>query len=113
MSFKQIKRQRAKKAVTPSLLPSLTPYQILWNPIVTEKAYAMIESLNTYAFKVPMLATKADVKASLSYVYDVVPSSVRVVSVPRKWRMQRKLVRRAYKKVYVTLPEWKSIDLAA
>jgi hypothetical protein len=27
--------------------------------------------------------------------------------------MQRKLVRRAYKKVYVTLPEWKSIDLAA
>lgn len=113
MSFKKIRRQRAQKAVTPSLLATRTPYQILWKPVVTEKAYWMVESHNTYVFRVPMQATKADVKASLWYVYDITPSSVRIVSVPRKWRMQRKLVRRAYKKAYVTLPEWKSIDLAA
>lgn len=113
MSFKDIKRQRVKKSITPSLLQTLTPYQILGKPVVTEKAYAMIDSLNTYVFKVPMQATKVDVKASLDYVYNVTPSSIRSVSVPRKGRMQRKLVRRAYKKVYVTLPKWKSINLAA
>lgn len=84
MSFKDIKRKRAIKSVTPSLLGTLTPYQILGQPLITEKAHGMIQNQNTYAFKVPMQATKADVKASLDYVYKVVPSSVRTVSVPRK-----------------------------
>ena len=59
-----------------------------------------------------MSADKADVIQSLQFVYDVTPSSVRILNVPSKGRMNRKLVRKAYKKAYVTLPAGKSIDLA-
>jgi large subunit ribosomal protein L23 len=112
MVFKDILRQRARKSTTVKALQKYSPYQILWKPIVTEKAYKQIESTNIYTFRVHSEATKTDVKASLLVVYGVQPLSLRLVSVPYKWRSQRKLVRRAYKKVFVTLPEWQKIDLA-
>ncbi len=108
-----IKKRRAKKAISPAILWELTPYQILGAPLMTEKAYKQANDLNTYSFRVHKQANKNDVKLSLFALYWVKPKSVRIINVPYKWRMQRKLVRKAYKKAIISLQEWDSIELAA
>ncbi len=106
-----IKKRRAKTAISPRALGKLTPYQIIGAPLMTEKVYKLANDLNTYTFRVHKDANKNDIKISLWVLYDVTPKSVRVMNVPYKWRLQRKLVRRAYKKAIVTLHEGDSIEL--
>lgn len=112
MSFKEIKNRRARKAQEGALIGKLSPYQIIWKPIITEKAYKMVEDKNIYTFRIHRDANKNDVKQSLKAIYDVVPVSIRTVVVPSKWRMYRKTVRKGYKKAYVSLAKWDSIELA-
>lgn len=113
MSFKEILRRRARKQVTPTALGKLSPYQVLGTPVVTEKAFWQMESANTYTFLVHLNATKPDVIAALQYIYKVTPISLRVINVWNKVRQRRGIVRRAYKKVYVTLKAGESIELSA
>lgn len=113
MSFKEILRSRAKKQTTPRVVAELSPYQILGLPVVTEKAFAQMEQQNTYVFLVHNQATKVDVVASLLYIYKVTPLSVRVVTVGKKIRLRRGIVRKAHKKVYVTLKKGDTIELGA
>jgi len=89
MTFKDILRRRAKKQTAPQLLATLTPYQIIGNPIVTEKAFGQIEKSNTYTFVVHDDATKPDVVASLLYLYKVTPLSLRLIRVQTKTRSRR------------------------
>jgi len=107
----RIKQRRAKTAISPRALGTLTPYQIIGAPLMTEKVYKMAEESNTYTFRVHKTANKNDIKLSLAALYDVTPKSVRVMNVPYKGRMQRKLVRRAFKKAIVTLKEGDKIEL--
>lgn len=72
----------------------------------------MVEDLNTYVFKVHNKANKNDVKLSLKTLYGVTPKSVRMMKVISKGRMYRKLVRRSYKKAYVSLKKGDKIELA-
>lgn len=113
MAFKEILRRRAKKQVTPQLLWTLSPYQILGTPIITEKAFGQMEKINVYTFLVHDTATKTDVVAALQYIYKVTPLSIRVVNSWIKIRQRRGVVRKAYKKVYVTLKTGDSIELSA
>jgi ribosomal protein L23 len=46
-------------------------------------------------------------------LYKITPLKVNVVSVVFKWRNNRKLVRRAYKKAIITLSQKDKIDVAA
>ncbi len=109
----RIKKSRAKKAISPKMLGTLSPVQIIGSPLMTEKVYKLANDHNTYTFRVHKDANKNDVKLSIQSLYDVTPKSVRIMNVPYKGRLQRKLVRRAYKKAMVTLKEWESIELAA
>jgi ribosomal protein L23 len=72
---------------------------------MTEKVYKLAEKFNTYTFRVHNHANKNDVKLSLQALYNVKPKAVRIINVPYKGRMQRKLVRRAHKKAIVSLYE--------
>ena len=54
MAFKDILRRRAKKQVTPQLLGTISPYQILGTPIITEKAFGQMEKINVYTFLVQL-----------------------------------------------------------
>ena len=72
----------------------------------------MVEDLNTYVFRVAHGANKNDVKLSLKKLYGVTPRSVRITNVVTKGRMYRKLVRRGYKKAYVSLQQGDKIELA-
>jgi len=113
MTFKQILQKRAKRSTQGKMLWKLSPYQILGKPMITEKAYKMVEDQNIYTFRVHRDANKNDVSLSLQTIYNVKPTSVRVMTVKSKWRMYRKLVRKSYKKAYVSLKKWESIELAA
>lgn len=113
MVYKDILRRRAKKQTTPSVLGKLSPYQIIGKPVITEKAFSQMENQNTYVFLVHDDASKVDVVASLEYLYKVKPLSIRVVNVGKKLRMRRGVVRKAIKKVYVTLKKWDKIELSA
>lgn len=112
MTFSDILRKRAQKSQSAKALKNMSPYQILGEPVVTEKAYKQVEQLNTYMFRVHQKATKIDVKESLVALYNVAPLSVRIQHVVRKGRLNRKLVRRAYKKAIITLKKGEKIDLA-
>jgi len=112
MTYRQILQRRAKKNSEGAVLWKLTPFQIIGKPIITEKAYKMVEDMNTYVFKVAQGANKNDVKLSLQKLYGVSPSSIRIMNVVAKGRMHRKLVRRAYKKAYVALKQGDKIELA-
>lgn len=112
MSFKKILQKRAKKASSPKVLWKLSPYQIIGNPIITEKAYKKVENFNTYTFRVHKDANKQDVRYSLQAIYNVNPVTIRLMNVPYKWRARRALVRRAYKKAEVRLNVWDKIELA-
>lgn len=107
------KLQRHKKSWTTSLLGDLSPQQIILKPLITEKSLSLIDDNNTYVFHVHSRATKIDVKKSIESIFGVSPSGVRTVVVPFKWRMQRKLVRKSYKKAYVSLSVWDSIEFVS
>lgn len=116
MTFKQIKRKRAKKQQVLWLIAKgLHPYDILINPIVTEKTYVaedveLKERKNVYYFKVPRASTKNDVKYAIQYIYGIEPLAVRTSVLPQKIRMQKGVVRKSFKKAIVTLPKGKTID---
>jgi ribosomal protein L23 len=46
-------------------------------------------------------------------LYKVHPDGINMVKVVYKWRNQRKLVRKAYKKAIVTLPKNEKIELGS
>jgi large subunit ribosomal protein L23 len=111
MTFRQILQQRAKKQLDVKALKSLTPYDVLLSPIVTEKTYKQQETANVYTFKVHADANRNDIKKAVTYLYKVTPLSVRLLTVPYKGRMQRQLVRRAYKKAIITLDKKDKIEV--
>lgn len=111
MSFKETLQRRAIKNNSTKVIPEITPYDVVIKPVYTEKTYKMTNNENKYVFKVHKDANKVDVKESIKYIYGVEPKKVNLVSVPRKGRAMRSLVRRYYKKAIVTLKEWDKIEL--
>lgn len=116
MAYIDILRQRAKKAITPKLLDSFSPYEVILAPVLTEKAYAAGDvdekkGERKYFFKVHANATKADVKQSILTIYGVQPVAVNLLWTKEKGRANRKLVKRAYKKAIVTVPAGKKLPV--
>jgi ribosomal protein L23 len=48
----------------------------------------------------------------LQSIYNVTPVSVRLITVPMKWRARRAMVRRSFKKAIVRLKDGEKIELA-
>jgi len=111
MTFRQKLQRRAIKNTEAKALKSFSPYDVIVAPILTEKSHLSQEKGNKYSFKIIGEANKNDVKKSIEYLYKVSPIKVNIVSVPFKWRGQRKLVRSEYKKAIVTLSENDKIEL--
>lgn len=111
--WNSIKLKRYNKSWAKKLLGDLAPQQIILKPLITEKALGLINEKNTYVFHVHSKANKIDIKESIKFLFGVQPLSVRTVVVPFKWRMQRKLVRKSYKKAYVSLSVWDTIEFVA
>lgn len=103
MTFKAILKQRARKSKQTKAIKRFGVYEVLLQPLMTEKSYKQSSEMQKYSFVVHTDANKNDVKQAVQTVYKVDPVAVNLVSVVKKGRMQRKLVRPAYKKAIVTL----------
>tara|TARA_B100000242_G_scaffold240618_1_gene180650 strand:- start:49 stop:378 length:330 start_codon:yes stop_codon:yes gene_type:complete len=89
-------------------------YQILLNPLVTEKSTQQSE-FNKIVFSVPVNATKLEVKSSIEKIFSVKVKSVNTILLKGKVkRFKGVLGRRSNtKKAIVTLAPGNTIDLSA
>ena len=89
-------------------------YQIILNPLVTEKSTQQSE-FNKIVFSVPVSATKLDVKLSIEKIFSVKVKSVNTIILKGKAkRFKGVLGRRSNtKKAIVTLAQGNTIDLSA
>ncbi len=113
MTFKHILQARAKKSTKGKIIKKFSPYDIILAPLVTEKTHNQQEAINKYSFKVHKDANKNDVKQAVEFLYKVHPERINIVNVVYKWRNNRKLVRKSYKKAIVTLPKKEKIELGS
>lgn len=101
--------------VIPSAEPALSReemYAIVRAPVITEKTTAASEH-NQVTFKVPLSATKRQVKAAVESLFQVKVEAVNTIRVAGKLkRFRGRLGQRSdYKKAIVTLAEGAKIDV--
>jgi large subunit ribosomal protein L23 len=85
--------------------PKLEPYQVLLQPLVTEKGTHQFTHHNAYPFQVNQWATKDQIKAAVEELFGVRVNKVRTQTRVGKKRRYRFRVGRlpAWKKAIVTL----------
>lgn len=87
-------------------------YEVLRRPVITEKATLGSES-NQVTFRVPMDATKPEIKVAVERLFEVKVMSVNTLRQKGKIKMfrGRRGRRNDYKKAVVRLAEGDSIDV--
>jgi large subunit ribosomal protein L23 len=63
------------------------PRDIIFEPIVSEKSYDLIEDTNTYTFVVDRRANKTEIKQAVASIFDVRVLSVNTMN--RKGKLKR------------------------
>ena len=63
------------------------PRDIVFEPIVSEKSYDLIEDTNTYTFVVDRRANKTEIKQAVASIFDVTVLSVNTMN--RKGKLKR------------------------
>ena len=101
--------------VIPREQPALTRqqmYDVIRSPIITEKATNASEH-NQVIFRVPLTATKREVKAAVEGLFEVKVEAVNTIRIMGKVkRFRGRIGRRSdYKKAIVTLAEGSRIDV--
>lgn len=87
-------------------------YDMLLSPIITEKSTLVAEE-NKIIFRVPLTATKPDIKEAVQNLFKVEVTKVNTILVKGKTkRFRGQLGRRSdFKKAIVTLAEGQSVDI--
>jgi large subunit ribosomal protein L23 len=87
-------------------------YDLIRSPLITEKATAASEH-NQIIFKVPLTATKREVKAAVEGLFSVKVNAVNTIRVQGKLKRSRGRPgqRSDFKKAVVTLAEGSRIDV--
>jgi large subunit ribosomal protein L23 len=87
-------------------------FDIILSPVITEKATNLSEH-NQVTFRVPLTATKREVKAAVEGLFNVEVTAVNTIRVMGKVkRLRGRVGRRSdYKKAVVTLAEGARIDI--
>lgn len=89
-------------------------YDIIRAPVITEKA-TIVSEHNQVIFRVPLTATKREVKAAVEGLFSVKVTAVNTIRVMGKVKRFRGRLgqRSGYKKAVVTLGEGQRIDVTA
>ena len=87
-------------------------YEIIRSPLITEKS-TVISEYNQVIFRVPLSASKPEIRAAVESLFDVKVTSVNTLRQQGKLkRFRGRLGRRAEsKKAIITLAEGDSIDI--
>ena len=85
----------------------MNPYNVLIRPLLSEKSNTTRESTGKYTFEVRLDATKEDIAAAVTKLYDVKPLSVRTNITRGKFRRRgiHVSLTSKKKKAVITLPE--------
>ncbi len=89
-----------------------TPYDTILRPVITEKSTVGSEH-NQVTFKVPLTATKPEIKKAVEKLFDVKVKAVNTLRQNGKRKRFKGIMgtRSDYKKAIVTLVEGHSIDV--
>ena len=92
-----------------------TPYEIILEPILTEKTTHLLERENKATFKVKYEATKPQIKNAVEQLFDVEVDKVNTCIMPSQPQRVGMYIGRtqAYKKAYVSVAEGDYIDFYA
>lgn len=95
---------------------SISVFDILRRPVVTEKSNYMASKLNQYVFEVLSEVSREQVKTAVETVFDVDVVRVNIINLPakstRNSRSRSRAVRKGgYKKAIVTLKKGDSIPV--
>ena len=89
------------------------PRDIIFEPIVSEKSYDLIDATNTYTFVVDRRANKTEIKQAVASIFDV--TVVSVYTMNRKGKLKRTGYvlgkRRDNKRALVKLADGDKIDI--
>ena len=104
-------RARLMKTVAVKLTPAES-YAIIRSPVITEKA-TMMTGHRQYAFRVPLEATKPEIKSAIENLFKVKVTAVNTLRQEGKKKVfrGRRGQRSDYKKAMVTLAEGQTIDV--
>ena len=91
----------------------LAVYDIILEPIITEKVAQATKDANQYGFKVHPKANKKEIKSAVEKIFNVHVDAVNTINVNGKWRRVRYQpgLTADWKKAIVTLKEGEKIDL--
>lgn len=91
----------------------LNIYDIIIEPLITEKLSQASEKANQYGFRVHPDANKKEIKAAVEKVFEVHVEKVNTLNVSGKWRRVRYVPGQTadWKKAIVTLKKGEKIDL--
>ena len=94
-------------------MSDLKHYGAILSPVITEKSTAASEH-NQVVFKVPLSATKPEIKAAVEGLFKVKVTAVNTITTKGKVKRFKGFVskRTDVKKAVVTLAEGQSIDVA-
>ena len=89
------------------------PRDIIFEPVVSEKSYDLIQDFNTYTFVVDRRANKTEIKRAIAEIFDVRVTRVNTINRRGKtkrtgWKMGK---RSDTKRALVTLAVGSSIDI--
>lgn len=87
-------------------------YEIIKAPIITEQTTQLIESQNSYTFKVDKKANKIEIKKAIEAIFEVNVLKVNTINVLPKFKRMGKHegYKSAYKKAVVKIAEGQKID---
>lgn len=90
-----------------------TPYDVILEPVLTEKSIVMRENENKYTFKVHPKANKIEIRDAIQKIYDVKVESVAVMNKLGKMKRVRVALGRrpSWKKAVVKLIDGQKIDM--
>jgi len=89
-------------------------FEILRQPVVTEKSYEATGESNQYTFRVARTATKLQIKAAVQAIFEVKVDKVQVINMPGKPKRRGATTgnRSGYRKAVVRLAEGETLEMA-
>lgn len=90
-------------------------YDIIQEPLITEKVAQQTKNANQYGFRVHPEANKKEIKSAVEKIFNVHVEAVNTLNVGGKWRRVRAQPGQTedWKKAMVTLRKGEKIDLTA
>ncbi|MDX8388930.1 MAG: 50S ribosomal protein L23 [Mariprofundaceae bacterium] len=93
---------------------SYEDFQVLRQPVVTEKSYAGSGANNQYTFRVAPSATKRQVKHAVESIFEVDVKKIQVINIAGKEKRRGNFVgrRASYRKAIVRLAEGHTLEVS-